>query len=255
MSKSPPSDPSAIAGARLTGRLVTVERLGEGERREMFSLLDRYFVGVTPERFAADLEEKEWVILLEDRDCGRLAGFSTLMALRAEDDGTPVTALFSGDTIIDRDYWGARVLPRLWARDVLALADRLRRGGRVYWLLICSGFRTYRFLPVFYREFHPAFDRPFPSGLRALRDRFGREKFGDQYHPSGGVVRFHHPTPLRSGVSELTAERLKDPHIAFFAAANPGHAAGDELVCLTELSADNLTRAGRRMLSGEREES
>ena len=42
-------------------------------------------------------------------------------------------------------------------------------------------------------------------------------------------------------------ERMTDPHVKFFATRNPGHAHGDELVCLTELSSANLTAAGRRM--------
>ena len=42
---------------------------------------------------------------------------------------------------------------------------------------------------------------------------------------------------------------MNDPHVAFFLKRNPGHGDGDELVCLTELSDDNLTRAGRRMVA------
>ena len=47
----------------------------------------------------------------------------------------------------------------------------------------------------------------------------------------------------------MTAERLRDPQVAFFARMNPGHARGDELACLTELSRANLTRAGQRMVA------
>ena len=45
------------------------------------------------------------------------------------------------------------------------------------------------------------------------------------------------------------------PHIAFFLATNPGHVRGDELVCLTELCDENLTRAGRRMIEPHHHES
>jgi hypothetical protein len=38
--------------------------------------------------------------------------------------------------------------------------------------------------------------------------------------------------------------------VAFFAARNPGHAAGDELVSLCEIGEANLTPAGRRMVGG-----
>jgi hypothetical protein len=43
---------------------------------------------------------------------------------------------------------------------------------------------------------------------------------------------------------------MDDPHVACFAARNPGHARGDELACLCELTESNLTRAGRRMVFG-----
>ena len=62
----------------------------------------------------------------------------------------------------------------------------------------------------------------------------------------GRVVRLAHPTPLRAGVADLTAHRLRDPHVAFFASANPGHGAGDELACLTHVHPGNLTEAGLR---------
>ena len=46
---------------------------------------------------------------------------------------------------------------------------------------------------------------------------------------------------------------MRDRHVAFFAEKNPGHERGDELICLTELSYENLTAAGRRMWdAGER---
>jgi hypothetical protein len=60
-------------------------------------------------------------------------------------------------------------------------------------------------------------------------------------------VRLQHATPLRAGVADIDTRRLHDPHVAFFAAANPGHTAGDELVCLARLVPENLTSAGRRM--------
>ncbi len=85
-----------------------------------------------------------------------------------------------------------------------------------------------------------------PPHIRNIIDHLGVCKFGDQY--ADGIVRFRNATPLRRGVAEITDERLRDPNIAFFARANPGHANGDELACLTEVSRSNLTRAGQRMV-------
>lgn len=218
----------------------------------MFALLRRHFAGTDRARFEADLREKETVILLRDASSGAVQGFSTLMRMTAHLDQKEVVAFFSGDTIIDRAYWGESTLSRTWGRVVFDEADRIvaeRPGTSVYWFLICSGYKTWRFLPVFFREFYPNAERPTPPEIRRLLDTLATRKFGDEYLPEPGIVRFHSATPLRSGVADVTGERLRDPQIAFFSRVNPGHPAGDELACLAEISRSNLTRAGLRMIS------
>src|SRR4029450_8872982 len=117
-----------------------------------------------------------------------------------------------------------------------------------YWFLICSGYKTWRFLPLFFREFYPNLAAPTPPHIQRLLDMLGTQRFGNEYLPEQGIVRFKKPTPLKHGVAEITGERLLDPRIAFFARMNPGHLYGDELACITRLSRANLTRAGLRMV-------
>jgi hypothetical protein len=123
-------------------------------------------------------------------------------------------------------------------------------GAAVYWFLICSGYRTYRFLPVFFREFFPTHRRPTPPGARRVLDTLSTRKFPTTYDATAGVIRPRPAARLRPGVAEVGPEQLRNADVAFFVGANPGHAAGDELACLAELRPDNLTRAGRRMLYG-----
>jgi hypothetical protein len=172
--------------------------------------------------------------------------------MTASIDHKEVIAFFSGDTIIDRAYWGDTILSRLWSQTVFAEAARLtaeRPAASVYWFLICSGYKTWRFLPVFFREFYPNPDRPTPPHIQRIVDTLGARKFGDEYVPDSGIVRMRAATPLRSGIANVTSERLRDPQVAFFAHRNPGHALGDELACLTQISRENLTPAGHRMVS------
>jgi hypothetical protein len=167
-----------------------------------------------------------------------------------------VVAFFSGDTVVERAYWGGTELPRRFARHVFALADAERRaapGAAVYWFLICSGYKTYRFLPVFFREFFPTHRRPTPASARRILDTLATHKFRAAYDAPAGVVRPRPAPRLRPGVAEVGPELLRNPDVAFFVAANPGYAAGDELACLAELRPENLTRAGRRMLFGSGE--
>jgi hypothetical protein len=224
-----------------------VEELGAAERERMYALLAGAYVNVDRSVFERDLAENAWAILLLDSDAGHIQGFSTLMRLEEVVDGRPVVAVFSGDTIIAREYWGEATLPRLWSRHVFGLAASVR-DAPVYWFLISSGYKTYRFLPVFFREFYPRYDRPTPTSIRRLLNTLALRKFPTEYDPARGIVRLDAAAPLRPGLAEITKRRLADPHVAFFARTNPGHARGDELACLTELTPANLTPAGRRML-------
>ncbi len=209
----------------------------------MYSLCARHFVGLTRDSFRADLAGKNWVLLLEEN--GELAGFSTLHYYAARHRGSPIRVVYSGDTIVDPGAWGRSVLSAAWIGAVRRL-HRPHASERLWWLLLVSGFRTYRFLPLFWREFYPRFDAGFPAASRRLRDALAVERLGASYLSREGVARLPRPMVLRPALRRIPPARVADPHVAFFLEHNPGHAAGDELVCLTEISPDNLTSAGRR---------
>ena len=219
--------------------------LSISQRDEMFALLTRHFEGVTRPQFDRDLAEKNWVIELR-RD-GALVGFSTLLVTTTLFDGEPITAIYSGDTIVAPEAWGTPALARTW----IATVSRLREdhpGQRCYWLLLTSGFRTYRFLPVFWREFFPRHDTVAGGAESRLLRQLAHERYGNAFDAETGIVRFAAPQRLRQSLAGVPAGREADAHVAFFLARNPGHARGDELVCLTEISELNLTAAGRRMV-------
>jgi hypothetical protein len=241
----------ALCEHRLTGAVVARADLSVRERAEMYQLFESYFAGTTRAQFEADLAEKELVVQLRAGADETIQGFSTLMRLEVRVDGRDVTAFFSGDTIVAREYWGETELSRLWSRTVFAEADRIRSQNpeaRVYWFLICSGYKTWRFLPVFFREFYPNPDAPTPAHVQNILDALGERKFGIEYHKETGIVRLRTATPLREGVADVTEQRMRDPRIVFFTQKNPGYLQGDELACLTEISRTNLTRAGERMV-------
>jgi len=230
------------------GRLVRRDELTGAERDAMYGLLTGAFAGVTRERFAADLAEKTWALLLEGE--AGLQGFSTLLLYETHLPGEGVcTVVYSGDTIVDPAAWGSAALPRCWIGAVRRLREEHPR-GRLWWLLLTSGFRTYRFLPVFWRDFWPRWDVPTPPEAQARLDLLAAERLGGLYSKEQGIVRFPQPQRLRGELALVPEGRLVDPHVAFFLAKNPGWREGDELACLTEIAADNLTAAGRRMWRG-----
>ena len=86
-----------------TGRVIEVANLTSARRREMFKLMRSYFANMRRDAFDADLDEKSWVIEISDSVTGQLRGFSTQTIMNADVCGRPSKALFSGDTIVDRE--------------------------------------------------------------------------------------------------------------------------------------------------------
>jgi hypothetical protein len=227
-------------------RLLNVLDLTQADIDAMYALLDRYFSGVSYEVFTSDLYQKNWALLIDDPDTDQLQGFTTLLIRQTEFLGELINVVYSGDTIVDPSAWGSSALPKAWVSAI----NQLRRSysqGRFYWLLICSGYRTYRFLPVFAKTFYPCHDRPTPPDVQAMINFFARSQYQDLYHADTGIIQLLHPQQLRPGLDGIPAGRLGDPHIDFFNRINPLHDNGDELVCLTEICESNLTAAGRRI--------
>lgn len=229
----------------LTGKVVPVANLDDGLRSAMFDLMNEAYI-VGRDSFMADLSAKDWAILLHDAT-GALRGFTSLALMRTEVDGRAIRALFSGDTIIRPDFWGSLELPRVWGRFMMRMIEEAGT-EEIYWFLISSGYKTYRFLPVFFQEYFPRHDRPTPPDLQKILDHLGTLRFGQRYEAGRGIIRLAEPTPLRAGIADLHDERLQDPDIAFFVSRNPGHAKGEELACLAPLRSDNLKPFIRRAL-------
>lgn len=236
---------------KLDARIVPITDVDKTRRDRMFALMVQYYAGMKRDSFEADLNEKQWVIELVEPRTQDLRGFSTQMVLTAQVAGRKVRALFSGDTIVDRGCWGQSVLAQAWGHLALSLIDD-DAPRDLFWFLISKGYKTYRYLPVFFREFYPRFDAATPAWARAVIDALGEKKYPRLYDSSRGIVRAEpYGCRLRRGVAEITAERLRDPHIRFFTERNPGHSTGDELCCIAPITRENFAPAAARPLRGE----
>lgn len=230
----------------MTGLLIRRSVLTASGEAEMFRLLDSQFDGVDRWTFREDLNNKDYVLLVRAEDDGRLAGFTTLALYRRRFEGRDIAVICSGDTVMAPDGWGQRSLAQYWIPAIEHLRAQ-QPGLTLYWLLISSGYRSYRFLPVFARTFHPYQGRQTPAEDRRLLDFLATDRFGDRYDPASGVVRLPRPQLLAGPLRGIPERRLADPHVAYFAALNPGHAEGDELVCLASLERENYTAAAARL--------
>ncbi|HEY2841137.1 MAG TPA: hypothetical protein VGJ26_18420, partial [Pirellulales bacterium] len=127
MSRDEPTRRETTSGARprLTAEARPVAELTADERRRMFEIMAGHFENVSPSQFFADLDEKDVVVVMNDAASCELRGFSTIGRVTAIVDDRPVLALFSGDTVIEPDFWGENAWLSVWARYAFSQADRM----------------------------------------------------------------------------------------------------------------------------------
>ena len=243
----------APARRSLTAAVAGVAELSRPDRWRMFAIYQAHYEATSWERFAADLDDKMYVVLVRN-EVGAIQGFTTLSVLETSLDGKRLRAIYSGDTIIDREYWGSQQLAFTWIR----FAGRIKAvepQSPLYWFLIVKGHRTYRYLSAFSETFYPHWAHETPAGMRALMNHLGAVRFGEFYRPELGVIRFPESRGhLKAELAAISPGEAQRPDVGFFLARNPGYVAGDELLCLTELCPENLRpHARRHFLEGLRE--
>jgi hypothetical protein len=217
--------------------------LSVAERSAMLALLDQHFLGVERTSFNADLDEKSHVLRLLSDEMA-VIGFSTIDYRRTTIDSTPCGILYSGDTIVDPGAWASASLSSAWVAAILELHAGAGPPAPLWWLLLTSGLRTYRYLTVCLRQYAPALAPRLDPQAHALLPRLARERFGQAYDAGTGVVTLRHRQRLRPHLSVLPPRLKEDADAQLFLRLNPCHDQGDELASLCRLSEDNLTAVG-----------
>lgn len=225
----------------LCTELVRPDSLSDTEINTLFVLYATYYGGTAFNLFEKHLFAKDYVLILRDeRHAAR--GFTSLKIIPfTVSRSQAAVALFSGDTIIDHRFWGTQTLPQAWCR----LAGRIQvsyPGQPLFWFLIAKGDRTYRFLNIFSKNYYPNRHQETPRAIQTIIDHLASTYFGKNYDPEQGLVRF----PKTQGY--LKPQWIKNldghtPEARFFIHRNPRYAEGEELVCLTHLSEENLRKS------------
>jgi hypothetical protein len=214
--------------------------LGEPDIAAMYALFASYYADTTEAAFRADLAEKTHAIVLHAGPV--LAGFSTLTLI----PGDGYRTIFSGDTIIDRLHWGEQGLALAFCQFAGVLKAQ-QPEVPLYWFLISKGYRTYRYLHLFSRQYWPSYRADPAPALKAVLDAVASKKFGSSYDAGSGIIRFAqsrgHLRPDWATVGDHLRER---PEVQFFLDRNPNFAAGEELACITLLEPANLRSVAQR---------
>lgn len=231
--------------------IINISTLSDKDRTTMFDLYHINYDGGEPSVFYRDLDAKNYAVVLRDAN-GIIRGFSTLAVYNEVFQGKSIRVLYSGDTIIEQAYWGQNQMSKAW----LELAGCIKQESPttpLYWLLIVKGHRTYRYLSLFSNDYYPRHNLTTPPEMQSLMDHLATQKFGDQYDAANGLVRF--PEPRSYLNQELAAIPDKDSgrlDVQYFLSRNPQYYKGDELLCVCELSAENLTRLARQWFEAGR---
>lgn len=226
-------------------KVIPRERLDVQQIDRMFYLMDTYYTNIRFEDFHNDLQSKTAVICLFNPNDNQLVGFSTLKEYFHLFESKELLILFSGDTILEKEFWGSQELALGFGDYMLHLMKTYPLHD-IYWLLISKGFRTYKYLPAFFKEYYPNPVKETPLFYRNLMHSLAHQAFPDRYDEKSGVIKMtdgpflkeqYHPQLKKGGRTEK-----------FFYQHNPGYIHGDELVCITELKAENICDFMKRIL-------
>ena len=199
--------------------------------------MQRYYDAISEHQFLSDLSKKDDVILLRGGRGDTIRGFSTMMKVRAELDGRPIRAVFSGDTVIEKDYWGSRALGIAFLRYMLI--EKLKSPfAPLYWLLITKGYKTYLMMANNFAEHYPRFECATPPRVKQILDAFYSTLYPACYDPeTGRIERAGEATHLRPGIAAISEALMEsNPRIAFFQRANPSWQSGTELACIARMT-------------------
>lgn len=222
----------------MTAETLHPDRITGRERLRFLDLMRTYYENVDKTQFEKDLSEKKSVIVLKKE--GDICGFSTQVHEMHSVDGRRVNVLFSGDTIIHEKHRNSMALPVALGKLMLSLRHD-SPDIPLYWLLTSKGYKTYRYLPIFFKDYFPMQGRGLSSFEKKVIQAIAAFRFDGRLDMNRWILVADDACQrLRRGVADITEGRRGIPEIAYFEKMNPGHKAGDELICLARFHEDNL---------------
>lgn len=237
-----------VGKSRTFHETVPAHEVDDRLRTQLFSLFNRYYADISAEKFAEDLYEKDHVIILKESRWGSVVGFTTVKTYEINNEGTLCRVAFSGDTIVDEEFWGDSALSKPL---FLYLCKQYLSSPTIpfYWFLISKGYKTYIAVSRNLKEFWPRYDQPTPSHVQSLIMDLAKSRYGEAWDAEKQILHFKQPMGrLLEDVAPITEEMLKVPEIAHFQKLNPDHLKGDELCCVAKLDHNAVTYYLQRTL-------
>jgi hypothetical protein len=222
---------------KLRAKTVQVKNLAEQQVVSLYSVYEKYYENTSFSVFQKDLNNKNSVILLLESSTDRICGFSTILDLELEENGKRILGLYSGDTVVEKEYWGQGTLGIAFLR-YLFLKKLCNPLTPCYWFLISKGYKTYLLMANNFKEHYPRFEKETPPEKNWILNQFATRLFPKYYNSQCGVIRFDETgVHLKAGVADISQDlAVTNPRIAFFLEKNPSWMQGEELACIAKMS-------------------
>lgn len=246
-------------GHQLQAKYQPLDRITVHDIRQMYGIYSQYYANTEWDLFLHDLSKKTGAFIIRRKQDKRVVGFSTVMTCELMIQGQAARGVFSGDTIIEKEYWGNRVLQLAFYQFLIA--EKVRYPSQVvYWLLISKGFKTYLLLANNFFEYYPRRGHH-DAKLAEVVDVYCQKMFPDAYDAERQILDFGQDYQhLLGNVAEITDEmRLQNQNIRFFEQCNPEWQRGTELPCVgvfdwTSMAKFSLRYANKPMSKGKQKQ-
>lgn len=211
--------------------------------RQMYALYSKYYDRTALDIFLKDLSKKSGVIFVYRKSDDQIVGFSTLQFFDFEVDGKRVRGVFSGDTVVEKEYWGKNALANTFYRRLCI--ERFKHPFvPFYWFLISKGYKTYLLMTNNFYNYYPDIRGDNPRYKR-IAEEFCEKTFPEAFDRDNMLLDFGSDyVSLKETVADITPEeRARDPKIAFFEQRNPSWMRGTEMPCLASCDYESFFRS------------
>lgn len=216
--------------SRIYTRYQPLDKITVQDIRAMFKVFCRYYENTSLEQFMADLGKKAGAFIIRRKADDAIVGFSTLGIYPMEVDGRRIRGIFSGDTILEKEYWGHRAMNAAFVKRVLweAIKDPFTPQ---YWFLISKGYKTFLLLTRNFPQYYPHPERETPH-LKHIVEAYCDKLFPGKLDRQSMLLDFGDGyNCLKNNITPISDEQREEADIAFFEQRNPTWERGTELPC------------------------
>jgi hypothetical protein len=202
----------------------------------MHKVFVQYYHNANLHNFVTDMGKKTGVIILQEKNTKKIIGFSTWTELDITTNGKKSIGIFSGDTVVEKEYWGNKELQKTFVKQLLKTKIKNPQTS-VFWLLISKGYKTYLLLTNNFPKHYPSHKRN-NIKLESIVDEYCEQLYADAYNKDNRLLNFgDNYQYLKDDVAEITPHMTDENlEIRHFTKLNPSWQQGTELPCVGEVS-------------------